>query len=148
AFTLIDLCVVLVVVVVLLAMAPAILFRVEGESQKSLCSRNLSAIGDAMRQYALMNNGSFPRTRCDRKSSVLTQYTGANSPDSFAANGPAANDVTASIFLLMKTIDLPPKLFICPNSGADPTIRRYTGRFRRDRISLPRNASATACRIR
>jgi prepilin-type processing-associated H-X9-DG protein len=77
------------------------------------CAANLRGIGQAMAIYADENHGSFPRTTYMPGNPIVFD-TNAAAPDPFQAGGPAANDVTAAIFLLMRSEKLPPILFICP----------------------------------
>jgi prepilin-type processing-associated H-X9-DG protein len=122
-----DLCIVLVVLVLLFgAMVPALLFRASESSNSVKCARNLRQIGLAMIMYAnAERNGSFPRTYFDRdSSSLLSDTTGYNVKDSFNhETGPSPvgdNNVTASFFLLLKTMDITSEVFICPSTPGRP----------------------------
>src|SRR5206468_2615680 len=45
--------------------------------------------------------------------------TGAAATQPFDANGPAPNDVTAAVFLLMRTQDIGSEVFTCPSSNEE-----------------------------
>ena len=70
--------------------------------------------------YATENKGSYPRTvfELGNGSPVPTAYTNPNAPDPFGPGGPAANDVSAALFLLLRTQDLTPNFFVCPSAPA------------------------------
>jgi type II secretory pathway pseudopilin PulG len=90
-------------------------------SNRIRCASNLRQIGQAMMLYANENNGNFPRTKYDRKSNKLNAYTGFTAKDPFAKNsGPEVNDVTAPLYLLIRTEDIFPSAFVCPSSNASP----------------------------
>ena len=86
---------------------------------KVKCGSNLRQIGQSMRQYALDYNGDFPRTRYDASDPTPRFFTGAMSSDPFGEDGPAANDVTAAWFHLLRESDMVADIFICP-ADAEP----------------------------
>ena len=47
-------------------------------------------------------------------------YTGVNGGDPFGTRGPDANDVSAAIYLLLRTEDVTSAVFVCPASAARP----------------------------
>jgi hypothetical protein len=77
------------------------------------CATNLKRIGQALVQYQELSGGAFPRTRYDAAAPVAA-YTSPDAADPFAADGPAANDVTAAAFLLARVTELPAPVFACP----------------------------------
>jgi hypothetical protein len=99
------------------------------------CAGNLRHIGQALLQYGDENKGAYPRTAFaegdDPKPTWGTPYEknkdlGPAEVNPFAADKlptakyrPSANDVTAALFLLMRTQDIGPEVFICPSSGID-----------------------------
>ncbi|MDB5329468.1 MAG: putative major pilin subunit [Phycisphaerales bacterium] len=122
-----DLCIVLVVLVLLFgAMVPALLSTAGEMSNRVKCAGNLRQIGLVMIMYAnAERNGGFPRTYFDRdSSSLLSDTTGYNVKDSFSkGEGPSPvgnNNVTASFFLALKTMDITPDVFICPSTPGQP----------------------------
>ncbi len=46
-------------------------------------------------------------------------YTNPNAKNPFAENGPQPNDVTAAMFLILRTQDLNPDVFVCPTGIAE-----------------------------
>src|SRR5262245_37094584 len=71
------------------------------------CASNLRQIGMALLYYQNENKGLYPRTTYAAGVSVVPTWgTGASSPDPFAAGGPAANDVSAGLFLLLRTQEI------------------------------------------
>jgi prepilin-type processing-associated H-X9-DG protein len=52
----------------------------------------------------------------------LNQYTGTQAPNPFGPGGPSANDVTAGLFLLLRTQDITSEVFICPSTNLTPYI--------------------------
>src|SRR5205085_6783238 len=70
----------------------------------------------ALLVYANANKGSFPRTRYDGRGDGPTSYTGAAASNPFTPDGPGPNDVTAAMFLLVRTTDIDPGAFNCPTA--------------------------------
>jgi prepilin-type processing-associated H-X9-DG protein len=118
-FTFIDLVIVLVIAALL---APVLLRSVQGSSESAnrlKCAVNLRAIGQAMLQYAQSNRSDFPRTTY-QPDAPPAQYTNSTAGDPFAAGGPQPNDVTAALFLLARTQNLPANSFVCPSTANAP----------------------------
>jgi prepilin-type processing-associated H-X9-DG protein len=89
-----------------------------GESGSRIkCSSNLRQIGLAIKMYA---NGetrtlAFPRTRFVRETADRpTVFTGSVSKNPFSEDGPAPNDVTAALFLILRTQEITTDVFLCP----------------------------------
>ena len=82
------------------------------------CASNLRQIGQAMLLYAGDNGGHYPRViyvaGLDPKP---TWGTGATGKNPFSDVEP--NDVTAAMFLLLRTQDITPHVFVCPSSNAE-----------------------------
>jgi prepilin-type processing-associated H-X9-DG protein len=73
-----------------------------------------------MLMYGNENKGNYPRV-VFKPGEAPTQYTGVEAKDPFAKEGgPAANDVTAAIFLLLRTQDVTPAVFVCPSTDTAP----------------------------
>jgi len=87
-------------------------------SNRVKCASNLRQIGQAMLLYANDNGGKYPRvifaTGPDPKP---TWGTGAAGSNPFVDVQP--NDVTATMFLLLRTQDITSEVFVCPNSNAE-----------------------------
>jgi prepilin-type processing-associated H-X9-DG protein len=128
-FTLRDL-VVLFFLASLLPVAHAVVGqRSREQAYRIRCASNLRQIGQAMQIYAASNpGGPFPRTTFDgTPSPIPTEYTGAAAPDPFGPGGPGPNDVTAPMFLLLRTTDLTPDAFVCPSAAQLWDLRRWEG---------------------
>lgn len=81
------------------------------------CAKNLKQIGMAIMLYANENKGAFPRTRFDvEKADKVASFTNWKSSEPFGAGGPEGNDVSAALFLLLRTQDITSGVFICPST--------------------------------
>jgi prepilin-type processing-associated H-X9-DG protein len=84
------------------------------------CASNLRQIGQAILLYANENKGALPRTIASTGPAVTPVWgSGAASTQPFGELGPAPNDVTAALFLLMRTQDIGSEVFTCPSSAAE-----------------------------
>ena len=124
AFTYVELLVVLALIV--LAIAFFLPWRTHrGESADRVkCASNLRQIGQALLLYSNDNRGVYPRTIAslvkDGQEPVPTWGTGAAAGNPFVdADGPRDNDVTAALFLLLRTQDITSEVFTCPMSSAE-----------------------------
>jgi prepilin-type processing-associated H-X9-DG protein len=113
-------CVVLILVVLLFfAVLPTLSTRTHEGSGRVRCASNLRQIGQGIQMYANENKGNFPRTLYDGVGGPPTEYTASAAPDPFAPGGPGPNDVTAALFLLLRTQELTSEVFVCPYSPAE-----------------------------
>jgi prepilin-type processing-associated H-X9-DG protein len=84
------------------------------------CASNLRQIGQAILLYSNENGGEYPRTTFASGVTVIPTWgTGAESSQPFSQTGPAPNDVTAALFLLLRTQEITSEVFVCPNSTAE-----------------------------
>jgi prepilin-type processing-associated H-X9-DG protein len=96
------------------------------------CASNLRQVGMAILLYSNENRGAFPRVRYDVANVAPTwgtPYEGnaklgpvdAKKSEMFIDKDadalPKANDVTAALFLLLRTQDITPGVFTCPSTG-------------------------------
>ena len=84
------------------------------------CSSNLRqiALGSLLYANSEVRTGAFPRTRFDVAAGKVTAYTKWDAPDPFKEGGPEVNDVTAALYLVQRTQDITPNVFVCPSSTA------------------------------
>ena len=115
-FTLVE----LLVLVLLLALLTGVVLRLvvrthHHEGGRVRCASNLRQIGQALQMYANDFGGQFPRVAYDGAGGPPAEYTAPLAPNPFGPGGPAPNDVTAALFLLVRTQDLTPEVFVCHN---------------------------------
>jgi prepilin-type N-terminal cleavage/methylation domain-containing protein len=113
AFTLIELLVVIGIIGLLLGLLLPAAEHARHQAYITQCASNLHQIGVAESMYADENHGNLPRTIAD-PTLPLTKGTGINSANPFGPGGPLPNDVTASVYLLMRAQHLQPQIFMCP----------------------------------
>ncbi len=113
-YTLTDLIIFLVMLLLLGGILAPASHRMAEASARLKCSSNLHTIGVAMMMYASANNGAYPRTRWDPDNPIPTQFTNWTATNPFGPNGPARNDVSAAMFLLVRTQGLDTAVFTCP----------------------------------
>jgi prepilin-type N-terminal cleavage/methylation domain-containing protein/prepilin-type processing-associated H-X9-DG protein len=113
AFTLLEILVCIAIVTILMAILLPALENVRHQGYIDKCASNLHSIGQALAIYANENHGAFPRTAYV-PGAPITFGTNPAATDPFLAGGPVANDVTAAVFLLMRSEKMPPAVFICP----------------------------------
>jgi prepilin-type N-terminal cleavage/methylation domain-containing protein len=110
AFTIIELLVVIAIIGVLVAMLLPSLEKAREQAITVKCSSNLKQIGLALSLYSNDNHGQFPRTIYVPDSPV-SFGTNAAAPNPFAPGGPVPNDVTAALFLLIRSQNIPTIIF-------------------------------------
>ncbi len=116
-FTLVELLVVIGIIALLISILMPALSAATERARRIRCGSNLRQIGQGLLLYANDNRGIYPRTAA-APTGPFTCFTGAAAPDPFGAGGPSANDVTAALFLLVRS-DLNPEVFICQSSNQE-----------------------------
>jgi prepilin-type N-terminal cleavage/methylation domain-containing protein/prepilin-type processing-associated H-X9-DG protein len=117
AFTIMELLVVIGIIAILMALLLPMAERVRHRSYINACAANLHTIGQAMTMYANENHGNYPRATYAPALATTNGWTAGTDnalPDEFSPPGPhTPNDVTASLWLLMRSQKLPPSVFVC-----------------------------------
>jgi prepilin-type N-terminal cleavage/methylation domain-containing protein/prepilin-type processing-associated H-X9-DG protein len=128
-FTLVELLVVIGIIALLISILLPSLNRARETANRVKCASNLRQVGTALQLYANDNRGQFPRTVSNAGVTNITFATGTLATDPFAnaaastgqgaAGRPADNDVTAALFLVLRTQDITAEVFTCPSSNAE-----------------------------
>ncbi|HYE18108.1 MAG TPA: prepilin-type N-terminal cleavage/methylation domain-containing protein [Tepidisphaeraceae bacterium] len=123
-FTAIELLVIFVILLLLLSIFIPFIRKTRETDHRVRCQSNLRAIGQALSKYAKSNGGTYPRVVADAAGTNFPgyfAYTGPYADNPFAGDGRvSANDVTASLFLLIRQGYATPDLFVCPSTGDVP----------------------------
>jgi prepilin-type N-terminal cleavage/methylation domain-containing protein/prepilin-type processing-associated H-X9-DG protein len=122
-FTLVELLVVIGIIALLISILLPSLNKARETANRAKCASNLHQIGLAILLYQNDSQQLYPRTIQDTSGApVPTWGTGLvapGTPDPFAAPAEAANDVTASFFLLLRNEQITAAVFVCPSSNAE-----------------------------
>ncbi len=121
-FTLVELLVVIGIIALLISILLPSLNRARETANRVKCASNLRQIGQAMLLYSNENRGQWPRTHHATGTAGYTFGTGVTADDPFKdASGtrPDNNDVTAALFLLIRTQDIGTEVFTCPSDNAE-----------------------------
>src|SRR5579863_9971360 len=120
AFSLAELLVLIGIVVILISIFVPYIAKVRENDHRARCAENLRTLMVALRNYASANHGSFPSVEYDSAHNPhgYVAYTGATAADPFARDTTVLpNDVTASLWLLVRHKLAKPADFICPSTS-------------------------------
>jgi len=92
-----------------------------GTSNRVKCASNLRQIGQALLLYANENRGAYPRTLASATGGQ-TWGTGTTDDNPFVGTETADDDLTAAMFLLIRTQDIGSEVFTCPSSNAEKDL--------------------------
>jgi len=116
-FTILDLLATLGIGVVLTTLAVCVAAESGEAARRAQCAGHLNQIGRAMMAYSdTQRNGGFPRGKYNvGAADKPAMYTAVAAKDPFGADGPV-DDVTAAMYLLMRTTNIAPEAFVCPST--------------------------------
>ena len=120
AFSVIELLVVIGIIVILISIFAPYVSKVRESDHRARCAEGLRQVMMALRAYAAQNHGEFPRVTYDpaHNPDGYVAYSGAAAPDPFARDTAVRpNDVTASLWLLVRAGLARPQQFVCPSTS-------------------------------
>ena len=118
-FSLTELLVVIGILVILISIFVPYVAKARESEHRARCAENLRTIMTGLRNYAAMNHGDFPRVGYEpaHHPQGYAAFSGAAAADPFSPDTMVrANDVTASLWLLVRGGRAKASLFVCPGT--------------------------------